>query len=314
MGRKRLPPKFSGVLLIDKPKGMSSHDVVQKVRRKIGERRIGHTGTLDPLATGLMVLTVGHATRLSQFVESSEKSYRGEVRLGQSTTTYDSEGEIVKTAEVPAALLDQLPDVLTSLTGEIHQKVPAYSAVKVDGQRLYKKARNGEEIDLPTRVVHIKELALKQIEWPTIHIDTLVSKGTYIRSLAVQIGDALGVPAHLANLHRTTVGSFNVQEAVSLEDVSQEDLRPVETAVEHIAELTINSSGESEVSFGRGLRPEHVVGEQISGLGAGELVRVTTLTGRLCAMAHIRTPFSQWKPGDNLLRYACVFNSGDQVH
>ena len=314
MGRKRLPPKFSGVLLINKPKGMSSHDVVQQVRRKIGERRIGHTGTLDPLATGLMVLTVGHATRLSQFVESSEKSYRGAVFLGRSTTTYDAEGEVVESAEVEPALREKLPEVLAALTGEIHQKVPAYSAVKVDGQRLYKKARNGEEIDLPTRVVHVKELQLSQDDWPTIHIDTLVSKGTYIRSLAVQIGDALGVPAHLAGLHRTSVGSFSVNDAVSLDDVSAEDLRPLESAVEHVVEVAINSRGESEVSFGRGLTPDHIAKGAMDGLQAGELVRLMTPTGRLCAMAHVRTSMSQWKPGLGLLRYACVFNSGDQVH
>jgi len=314
MGRKRLPPKFSGIILINKPKGMSSHDVVQRVRRKIGERRIGHTGTLDPLATGLMVLTVGHATRLSQFVESSEKSYRGAVFLGQATTTYDSEGEIVESKEVAPELREKLPEVLSSLTGEIRQKVPAYSAVKVEGQRLYKKARKGEEVELPTRVVHIKELRLSQDNWPTIHIDTVVSKGTYIRSLAVQIGDALGVPAHLVSLHRTSVGSFSVENAVSLEEVSSEDLRPLESAVQHVKEVAITSKGESEVSFGRALIPDHIVEDSMNSVGVGELVRLMNSQGRLCAMAHVVTAVSRWKPGLGLLRYACVFNSGDQVH
>lgn len=253
MARRRRLADHHGILRIDKPSGLTSHDVVARVRRIFGQRQVGHTGTLDPLATGLMILTLGNATRLGRFLEATEKQYSGVITLGRSTTTYDTEGETVDSAEVPPLTLAQVEVAAASLTGTLVQQVPAFSAVKVDGERLYAKARRNEEIDLPSREVHIHDLDITDVQGPDVHIATRVSKGTYIRSLAVQLGAALGLPAHLSQLRRTAVGPFFVTDAAVLdpEKLGPADLVTPADALNFMPALVMDEGAAARVQFGQ---------------------------------------------------------------
>ena len=217
MDKKVIENVVSGVLVVDKPVGMTSHDVVQTIRRGTGIRRAGHTGTLDPRASGVLVILVGPAVRLSEYVSASDKRYQATIRLGQSTTTYDSEGEMTHEA-VNLDTLDEMAfeEILQNFVGEIEQVPPAYSAVKVQGKKAYERARNGEEVELEPRKINVYSLEL--LEWapPETVIDVFCSSGTYVRSLANDLGERLGVGAHLVGLRRTKSGRFTLRDAVSL--------------------------------------------------------------------------------------------------
>lgn len=206
-----------GLLNIDKPSGLTSHDVVQQLRRLTRLRRIGHTGTLDPLATGVLVLCLGRATRLVEYIQHQPKLYQATLRLGQSTSTYDAEGEIVAEDTRPiqrAALEAALP----AFRGHLQQIPPMYSAIKIGGEKLYQKARRGEDIERPARAVSIFRLHLDAFDYPYATLTVRCSAGTYIRSLAQDLGQALGVGAHLTALRRLAVGeNFTVENAVTLE-------------------------------------------------------------------------------------------------
>jgi tRNA pseudouridine55 synthase len=207
----------SGVLVVDKPVGLTSHDVVQIIRKGTGIRRAGHTGTLDPRASGVLVVLVGPAVRLSEYVSASDKRYQATIRLGQSTNTYDSEG-VVSGEPVDVSKLSEeaFEDLLQGFIGEIQQVPPAYSAVKVKGKKAYERARNGEEVELEPRTINVYSLEL--LEWapPETVIDVFCSSGTYVRSLANDLGENLGVGAHLVGLRRTKSGRFTLRDAVSL--------------------------------------------------------------------------------------------------
>ena len=217
MDKKVIENVVSGVLVVDKPVGMTSHDVVQTIRRGTGIRRAGHTGTLDPRASGVLVILVGPAVRLSEYVSASDKRYQATIRLGQSTTTYDSEGEMTHEA-VNLDTLDEMAfeEILQNFVGEIEQVPPAYSAVKVQGKKAYERARNGETVELEPRKINVYSLEL--LEWapPETVIDVFCSSGTYVRSLANDLGERLGVGAHLVGLRRTKSGRFTLRDAVSL--------------------------------------------------------------------------------------------------
>jgi tRNA pseudouridine55 synthase len=208
----------SGVLVIDKPVGLTSHDVVQIIRRGTGIRRAGHTGTLDPRASGVLVVLIGPAVRLSEFVSASDKRYQATIRLGSSTDTYDSEG--IPTSdeeEMPVEIgEEEFSTLLKGYIGESQQVPPPYSAVKVDGKKAYEKAREGEEVELEPRLVNVYHLEL--LEWvpPEVVIDVHCSSGTYVRSLANDLGEELGTGAHLVGLRRTMSGEFTLRHAISL--------------------------------------------------------------------------------------------------
>ena len=216
MERDQIKNIVSGVLVIDKPIGLTSHDVVQVIRRGTGIRRAGHTGTLDPRASGVLVVLIGPAVRLSEYVSASDKRYQATIRLGSSTDTYDSEGEITETASVDGVSEDRFLEVLDSFIGEIEQVPPPYSAVKVKGRRAYDMARKGEEIDLEPRKIQVYSLDV--LEWapPEVVIDVYCSSGTYVRSLANDLGKSLGTGAHLIGLRRTKSGRFTLRDAVPL--------------------------------------------------------------------------------------------------
>ncbi len=206
----------SGVLVVDKPVGLTSHDVVQIIRRGTGIRRAGHTGTLDPRASGVLVVLIGPAVRLSEFVSAEDKRYQATIRMGSSTDTYDAEGT-PSGPEVPVSVTrEQFTELLTHYVGDIEQKPPAYSAIKVQGQHSYDRARRGEEVDLAPRIIHVHSLELLEWAVPEVVVDVHCSSGTYVRSLAHDIGEELGVGAHLVGLRRTRSGRFTLRDAVSL--------------------------------------------------------------------------------------------------
>lgn len=206
---------ISGVLVVDKPVGLTSHDVVQIVRKGTNIRRAGHTGTLDPRASGVLVILVGPAVRLSEYVSASDKRYQAVVRLGMTTDTYDADGQVTNTLPVEITE-EQFVSSLQNFVGEIEQVPPPYSAVKVKGKKAYEAAREGESIDLLPRTIQVYNLEL--LEWapPEAVIDVYCSSGTYVRSLAHDLGETLGCGAHLVGLRRTKSGRFTLRDAVPL--------------------------------------------------------------------------------------------------
>jgi tRNA pseudouridine55 synthase len=208
-----------GLIVVDKPGGMTSHDVVARVRRLAKTRRVGHGGTLDPMATGVLVVGVNRATRLLTYVIGSTKGYRATIRLGQTTVTDDAEGEVTATASVDGVTDEAIRAGLASQTGEIDQVPSAVSAIKVDGQRAYKRVREGEDVELPARRVTIYQLDVEDIRRGghlDVDIDVSCSSGTYIRAIARDLGRTLGCGGHLTALRRTAVGGFTLAEASTL--------------------------------------------------------------------------------------------------
>jgi tRNA pseudouridine55 synthase len=221
---------MNGLLIIDKPQGMTSHDVVARTRRLLREKRIGHAGTLDPLATGVLVLCIGQATRLSEYLLGEDKAYEGGIKLGEQTNTDDTEGEVMATRPVPAMGDEDLRRLEQQFSGEIAQVPPQFSAIKKDGQRAYALARKGETVALNARQVTIYEMHLsvgtqnggqENVLRSALCVSVRCSAGTYIRSLARDIGEALGCGGHLVSLRRTQAGAFTLRDAVTLEQVEQ---------------------------------------------------------------------------------------------
>jgi tRNA pseudouridine55 synthase len=221
----RLPP-YNGVLLVNKPSGLTSHDVVQKLRKLLGVRRIGHTGTLDPLATGLLVVCIGRATKIVRFLTGWDKCYRAELFLGLRSETFDREGINESDVAVPSPPMtnDVIEKLLDNFRGKITQTVPAYSSVQVDGERLYNRARRGEEVKPPSREIEIKELTLLGYEAPRMNLLVRCTKGTYIRSLADDIGQVVGCGAYLDRLERISVGSLHLDDSLTLDQVHERTL------------------------------------------------------------------------------------------
>ncbi|MCS7065347.1 MAG: tRNA pseudouridine(55) synthase TruB [Fimbriimonadales bacterium] len=211
---------MDGVLNLNKPTGITSHDVVERIRATIRQREVGHTGTLDPMADGVLVLCLGRATRLTPYLQSLPKKYRGIIQFGIRTTTQDIEGEIFSQIPAPHLTLEQVQAVAQEFIGRIQQIPPMYSAVKIEGKRLYELAREGKEVERPPRTVTIYALQIEEWqpgEFPTARFYLECSAGTYVRTLASDIGDRLGVGAHLKQLTRLAVGHFRLEEAQPLE-------------------------------------------------------------------------------------------------
>jgi len=247
-----------GLLVVDKPTEWTSHDVVKKVRHLTQTRKVGHTGTLDPLATGVLVLCIGRATRLADALQANEKRYRGIVRFGTATTTYDREGEPTASGEIDFERRD-LEQALEPFSGEIRQRPPAWSALKLSGERAFERARRGEEVVLEPRPVTIHSLTLTKWSPPDATIDVHCSSGTYIRSLAHDLGESIGCPAHLAGLRRTSCGAFDLDDAASLEglvanaerDAWRSRLRPVSDGLPATwPSITVDSDGARLLSHG----------------------------------------------------------------
>lgn len=246
---KRVKRAIEGVLLLDKPLGYSSNQALQQVKRLYQAAKAGHTGSLDPLATGLLPICLGEATKFSHFLLDADKSYRALIQLGSTTTTGDAEGEVLTRNEVnvtPAFL----QETISKFVGQIEQVPPMYSALKHEGKALYEYARNGQEIVRPARTVTIFDIRLNSFDpvLNSVEIDVVCSKGTYIRTLAEDIGQALGCGAHLAGLRRLTTAHFSLQHACTLEQLEamsmeQRDkaLLPVESPVQDLPSLTLDA-------------------------------------------------------------------------
>jgi tRNA pseudouridine55 synthase len=213
------PRELEGVLLVDKPTDHTSHDVVARLRGKLHLKRIGHAGTLDPMATGLLVMLVGKATRISQYLMSVEKEYTGTIRLGAVTNTQDATGEVLETRPVPALEESAVRTALDGFLGDQYQIPPMFSAVKIDGRPLYKSARKGEEVEREPRFIRVMRFDLTRWASPDLDFDLHCTKGTYVRTLAHDLGARLGCGAHLAALRRTASGAMRIEQALPLEDL-----------------------------------------------------------------------------------------------
>jgi tRNA pseudouridine55 synthase len=253
-------PAIDGLVVVDKPAGWTSHDVVARMRRLAGTRKVGHAGTLDPMATGVLVLGVGRATRLLGHLATHDKAYDATIRLGRGTITDDAEGEVTGGSTCAAVGEDDLRQAIGALTGEIEQVPSAVSAVKVDGVRSYARVRAGEDVDLPARRVTVSAFDIRSTTRPTadlLDVDVTVtcSSGTYVRALARDLGAALGVGGHLTALRRTRVGGFDLGQARTLEQLEVElSVIPLTDAVRSaFPSRTVEGDDESGVRHGRPL-------------------------------------------------------------
>jgi len=286
-----------GLLNVAKPSGPTSHDVVNAVRRGTGERRVGHGGTLDPLADGVLVLALGRATRLLEYLSASRKAYRAEVTLGVTTDTYDAEGEVLAERPVPPDLtLADLDSALDAFRGAIQQVPPVYSAVKVGGKAAYARARAGEELELEPREVQIFELEAVAFEPPRVVLRVVCSAGTYIRSLAHDLGEALGTGAMLSALTRTASGQFRLEDAVRWPDLEtafadgswRDLLLPADLALDGTPQLHLDEQGLQDISYGRPLR--------VGDAAARGLARAYAPDGRFVAVLEGDARRGFWRP------------------
>jgi tRNA pseudouridine55 synthase len=281
-----------GLLNIDKPAGITSHDVVAQVRRVAGVRRVGHAGTLDPIATGVLLVGVGRATRLIEYLVGRPKTYEARLRLGQATNTYDTEGEVVAERSFSHITSADIETHLALFRGQIEQRPPVYSAIKKDGQPLYKLARQGIEVEVPTRRVTIYALELLAYDVPFVDLRVTCSAGTYIRSLAHDLGEALGCGAHLTGLRRTAVGDFGIETAVSLPDLTPDNLndylQPPDTAVSHFPRLILTREEAQQWQHGVSIvqQPDQPTGS--------ELVRTYDEDGRFLGISMAQA--GHWQP------------------
>jgi tRNA pseudouridine55 synthase len=281
-----------GILLIDKPLGITSHDVVNAVRRKFGTKRVGHAGTLDPLGSGLLVVAVGPATRFLQYLPLEPKEYEGTITFGKRTDSYDAEGQVVSEAPVPDDLAARLHELHPRFAGLIEQLPPMFSAVKIGGQPLYKYARKGEEIERKSRMIHISSLEFVSVDGADVDFRLVCSGGTYVRTLADDLGQAVGCGAYLTRLRRTRVGRFSISGAVPLDQISPDRLMPLRDALDPMQVLPLSS------------RQTHAIreGQQVSVDGAPTpgLVALSDPEGQVFSVARLL---------GNLVQPECVIPS-----
>ncbi len=252
-------PPVTGILNIDKPAGWTSHDVVGKVRRILGQKSVGHAGTLDPLATGVLLVCAGQATRVSEYLMAGRKVYRATVQLGLATDTCDIEGATLATAPVPELAHDDLTRALGAFVGELAQIPPAFSAIKQDGVPAYRRARRGETVTMEARPVTIHQIELLAWQSPRLTIDVTCDPGTYIRSLARDLGAALGCGGTLAGLRRLRSGQFGIEDAVGLEALAEASqagqlsrfLHPIRAALYDLTPVIVDTEAAARLAHGQ---------------------------------------------------------------
>lgn len=269
-----------GIVVLDKPIGITSHDAVSAMRRRFQTKRIGHAGTLDPQATGVLVVAVGGATRFLQYLDLEPKVYECEITFGETRNTQDSEGEVTSTAPVPDDLADRLSEALPTLTGPIEQVPPMFSAVKKQGKPLYTYARRGEEVEREPRPVTIHKIEILEVSPPRVYAHVTCSGGTYVRTLAHDLGQLLGCGAYLSALARTAVGKFTIEEAAPPDDVRDEDVIPLREALSPMEELVMNLGQERMVLNGQAIRSTKVF--------QGPRVQLVNTDGTTIALAEVR--------------------------
>jgi len=292
------PPPKSGILNIDKPAGRTSHDVVQAVRRASGERRVGHAGTLDPMATGVLVVCLGSSTRVIEDIQALPKSYRARVKLGERTSTGDAEGAVIGVQDPCGISRPMVEAALDRFRGRILQVPPMVSALRHQGKRLYELARQGIEVERAPRPVTVHALALTAWEPPAFTLDLEVSKGTYVRAIADDLGQALGIGAHLVALERTAVGPFTIDKAERLPRVVEAFvegwwpalLYPLDTALLEYAALVVDGDHESALRNGRPIEGPP------PGPDTTARVRVYNAGGQFVGLVSWDSVSSQWQP------------------
>ncbi len=247
----------SGLLVVDKQAGLTSHQVVARCRRLLGTRKIGHAGTLDPMATGVLLVGVNRATRLLGHLALQDKSYRATIRLGSSTLTDDAEGEVLAVTDASSISDDQIESGVAALTGDIMQVPSSVSAIKIDGKRSYARVRNGEDVTLPARPVVVSRFdvlsTLRHGGFTDLDVVVDCSKGTYIRALARDLGAGLGVGGHLIALRRTRIGRYTLDDAVELTDVAPQLMSMAQAAERSFDVITVDAGQRAQVLVGRPL-------------------------------------------------------------
>ena len=272
-----------GIVLIDKPLEFSSHDVVAKLRRRFNTKRIGHAGTLDPMATGLLVVAVGPATRFLQYLPLEPKVYRAVIRFGIETDSYDSEGDIVAEKPVPIDLAAQVREIIPTFLGLQDQVPPMYSAVKVKGQPLYKYAREGIEIERKSRTIHIERMDILAMGETTVEVEIECSGGTYVRTIAHDLGQRVGCGAYLQSLVRTSVGRFDLENAKTIEEVSTDDLIPLKIALQPMKIRMLSDLETMRVRNGGSVANLSGVTDEFAALAepSGEVISVAAVQGNV---------------------------------
>ncbi len=296
MARRSNRRDVHGIVLLDKPAGMSSNQALQKVRYLFQANKGGHTGTLDPFATGMLPICLGEATKVCSYLLDSGKCYQATAKLGESTDTGDLDGSMVATAAVPNLTESEVREVLQQFVGEISQVPPMYSALKVDGQRLYKLAREGKQVEREARQVTVHEIALESLDSDTLSIRVVCSKGTYIRTLVEDIAKALGTVAYTQSLRRIWVDPFAPQDLVTIAELEAKAGNPVETpealdcllsppqtALPHLPEITVDSAQEPLLRNGN---PVSITGAKPS---ADQMVKIYFPDGTLAAIGELRS-------------------------
>jgi tRNA pseudouridine55 synthase len=288
---------ISGALVVDKPTGMTSHDVVQAIRNGTGIRRAGHTGTLDPRASGVLVVLLGPAVRLSEYVSASDKRYQAIVRMGASTDTFDADGKFTRRSDAPINVTEgQFEEALKKFIGHIEQTPPPYSAVKVQGRKAYEMAREGEEVDLAPRTIDVYHLEV--LEWapPEVVIDVHCSSGTYVRSLANDLGDLLGCGAYLVGLRRTKSGRFSLRDATPLRKLQEafhagnwaQYLIPAAEALADWPAIELDPDQVDAIKHGH-----RIPAAEDAKPG---MVRAVSMAGELVALMELEEDTRQWRP------------------
>lgn len=291
---------LSGILNVDKPPGMTSHDVIQALRRVVGQRRIGHAGTLDPMATGVLLVCLGDATRVSEYLMAGRKRYRATIVLGMTTDTYDAEGQVVDLGGKTDWSRAEIEAALAPFVGRINQTPPVYSAIKQKGQPLHKLARQGQTVDVKPRPVEIDDIALLDWTPPSAIVEVTCSPGTYIRSLAHDLGQALGCGAYLGNLVRLSSGRFGLEEAVSLERLEEafehgegeSYLLPLDEALLDWPAVVVGAQDAQRILHGQAVAARPPARES----DEGQWARIYSLEGDLMAIAVYDSAAQAWQP------------------
>jgi tRNA pseudouridine55 synthase len=294
---------LDGILNINKPWGKTSFSIVAMVKRLSGERRVGHAGTLDPAATGVLPVCLGRGTRVIEFLVDTTKTYRAQIELGVATDTYDSSGQITQQGDPSSINQPQLETALNSFQGSIQQTPPMYSAVKHRGQPLYELARAGIKVERKSRLVKIHRLELISWQPPVVTVEVECGKGTYIRSLAHDLGQSLGCGAHLRSLTRTRCGLFDIKDAISISQLEeafrygylQYFVYPIDIVLQHHSAIVVNNATEDIIKKGSPLSLEHS-GTGENGYPAQNYCRAYTLDGYFLGVLHREPEKGQWQP------------------
>lgn len=293
----------NGFLNFNKPVGITSMDALRRIKAITGQKqKVGHAGTMDPLAHGVLPICFGQATRLMEFVVGRTKRYTVAIKLGETTATYDAEGEVTKSGDPSGVTVEAIKAVLPTFTGVVLQTPPMYSAIKINGQRLYKLARAGIEVEREARSVEIYDIEIVDLSLPTLVINVECGRGVYMRSLAHDLGTVLGCGGYVTDLIRTYSGGFHLEDSVTLEDLDQansqdsagwlQHLRPVDAVLSELRAVKVGSQAEQYLSNGQ------AVGIGRTGIEAGylEQFRLYSLDGRFLALARCDLSTNTWKP------------------